>query len=177
MVERGHELGCHGQSHRPFADMSAAEAHEELRQSSSILREFGTVTSFRAPYLRFPEAFVPLLKEHGYHLDGSLAKYKWSYWRRRRSFGLTRVPASMSSSWLRLPAPIRDPILRRLKSPAVLVVHPWEFVDLRHAPIRWDCRAGTGTHALSAVRQVIDLVRAEGFRFRLMRDLPYESGA
>ena len=174
VVERGHELGCHGHSHRSFMDMSVEEARNELSESSSILRDFGVVTSFRAPYLQLPEPFVPLLKEHGYLLDSSLAKYKVAYWRRWHSSGLIRVPASITSSWLRLPPKIRDPILRSRKTPLVLFVHPWEFVDLRKTGIRWDCRAGTGLHALSAIKDVIELLKAEGVHFSHMRDLARE---
>lgn len=171
VVERGHELGCHGYSHHSFMKMTATEARNELQESSSILRDFGIVTSFRAPYLQLPEAFVPLLKEHGFLLDSSLAKYKVAYWKKWQSGGLTRIPTSITSSWLRLPPKIRNPILSSRKSPLVLFVHPWEFVDLRKTRIRWDCRAGTGPHALSAVKDVIKLLKDRGVHFSHMRDL------
>jgi len=38
-------------------------------------------------------------------------------------------------------------------------------VDLRRAPIPWDCRAGTGPGALERFREVIRLFREDGVRF------------
>ena len=146
-VAEGHELGCHAMTHRALPELTAPEVAREIETSTRILRRFAPVTSFRAPYLRLPEEHLPLLEAHGYRVDSSRGWYKPAHWRPPAPSTLRRLPASVSSSWLRLPRVIREPLLRGLRSPVVLFVHPWEFVDLREAAVPWDCRAGTGARA------------------------------
>ena len=111
------------------------------------------------------------IKESGFTLDSSLAKYKRSYRAPRRPTSLTRVAASMTSSVLRLPAFVRDPWLGVLRDPVVLFVHPWEFVDLTHEKLRYDCRFRTGDVALRCLREVIDTFARRGATFVTMREL------
>ena len=171
IVSAGHELGCHGHTHRRFAEMRREEAVSEMKEASSVLRAFGPVTAFRAPNLDFPDAFLPLLVETGYALDSSEGAHRLDHRFRsatrtvRPTPGLRRLPVSTTSSVLRLPAALRDPWLARLARPTVLFIHPWELVDLRGESIRWDCRAGTGPRARDAVREVIRLFRGRGARF------------
>ncbi len=171
LVRSGHELGCHGMSHTAFDAMDVATARWEIERSAAILREFAPVTSFRAPYLRFPEPFVSLLESAEFLLDSSLAKYKWAYHARRRETSLTRIAASMTSSVYRLPRVIRNPWMQALSDPVVLFVHPWEFVDLTHEDLRFDCRFRTGDFALRALREVIELFQCSGAAFLPMREL------
>lgn len=166
LVNRGHELASHGHAHRPFDTLSRAEASQDLAASTAILRSFGApVTSFRAPNLRFPDRYLPLLEELGFLVDSSQAKYKRAYYAPKASTSLTRIPASTTSSVLRLPRWIRDPWLRSLSSPVVLFVHPWEFIDLTRERLRLDCRFRTGNHALRAVMEVIAIFRARDATF------------
>ena len=171
LVRSGHELGCHGVTHRAFDQLDAATARWEIDESAQLLRTFALVDSFRAPYLRFPEPYVELLEDAGFALDSSLAKYKRSYHAPRRATRLTRIPASMTSSVLRLPRWIRDPWLLSLADPVVLFVHPWEFVDLTHERLRYDCRFRTGDVALRCLREVIDLFAERSASFHTMREL------
>ncbi|MDB4881434.1 MAG: polysaccharide deacetylase [Gemmatimonadetes bacterium] len=171
LVDAGHELGCHGVTHTAFDTLDEAAARWEIVESTRRLREHAPVTSFRAPYLRFPEPYVRLLEEAEFALDSSLAKYKRSYHAPRLPTSLTRVPASMTSSVLRLPSIIRDPWLAMLSDPVVLFVHPWEFVDLTRETLRYDCRFRTGPVALTCLREVIDSFAARGAEFVVMRDL------
>jgi peptidoglycan-N-acetylglucosamine deacetylase len=171
LLANGHELGCHGVTHRAFDRLDEAEARWEIERSTELLRSFAPVTSFRAPYLRFPDAYVPLLEEHAFTLDSSLAKYKRSYRAPRRPTSLTRIPASMTSSVLRLPAFVRDPWLAALRDPVVLFVHPWEFVDLTKERLRYDCRFRTGDVALRCLREVIESFARRGATFVTMRQL------
>ena len=171
LVAAGHELGCHGVTHTAFDTLDERSARGEIEQSARLLRTFSPVTSFRAPYLRFPEPYVRLLEEAGFALDSSLAKYKSSYRAPRLPTTLTRIPASMTSSVLRLPAWIRDPWLLSLADPVVLFVHPWEFVDLTNEDLRYDCRFRTGAVALRCLREVIELFAARGAEFLPMREL------
>jgi hypothetical protein len=158
-------------THTAFDRMDEATARWEIGHSARLLRRFATVVSFRAPYLRFPVRYVRLLEEHDFRLDSSLARYKRSYRAPRTASTLARVPASMTSSVLRLPAFVRDPWLAALRDPVVLFVHPWEFVDLRREKLRLDCRFRTGDVALRCLREVIASFAARGARFTTMREL------
>lgn len=174
VVADGHELASHGMTHRPFPTLTHAEARSEIREASAILRTHAPVVSFRAPNLRMPARYLPLLVEDGYRVDSSVGRYKADHWRTAPATPLARLPASVTSSWLRLPAGLRDPVLRRLASPVVLFVHPWELVDLRSTRIRWDCRAGTGRHALASLRQVIRLYKDMDACFLRIREAAVE---
>jgi peptidoglycan/xylan/chitin deacetylase (PgdA/CDA1 family) len=171
IVLAGHELGCHGQTHRSFMTMDEHAAEDEIRSASETLRKFASVTSFRAPYLKFPKRFLKLLESQAFLLDSSQAKYKLSYYRSADPTTLKRVPASMTSSVLRLPTWVRDPWLSALSSPVVLFVHPWEFVDLRRERLRWDCRFNTGRVALERLRSVLQFLKRRDAVFLRIRDL------
>jgi peptidoglycan/xylan/chitin deacetylase (PgdA/CDA1 family) len=168
VARAGHEIGCHGHTHRSFARLSRAEADEELARSCEALAEHAPLKSFRAPYLRLPRAYLPLLEARGFALDSSLGRYKPDYLLPRPATRLERIPASLTSAALRLPPALRDPYLRALRSPAVLFVHPWEFVDMRAQPVRWDCRAGTGAPALASLSSALRVLRERGATFTRM---------
>ena len=174
----GHELGCHGMSHTAFTSMTREQARDEIFESAAILRAFAPVTSFRAPNLLLPPAYLALLERAAFTLDSSAARYK----RAPRDDGtmptrLTRVPASVTSSVLRLPRLLRDAYLSALASPVVLFVHPWEFVDLRHTRLRLDCRFNTGEIARRRVREVLRTFAARGARFARMGELATPNGS
>lgn len=171
IVRRGHELGAHGHTHRRFDRMTDREAEAEIEQSTRTLRAFGAVRSFRAPNLQFPARYLRLLESQGYDVDSSAAKYKLAYYRATLATRIARVPVSMTSSVLRLPAWIRDPWLLALASPVVLFVHPWEFVDLTRERLRLDCRFRTGSPAIADVLSVVKLFRDRGARFLPIRDV------
>ncbi len=171
LLADGHELACHGMTHTAFTSLDSVAARNEIVQSAEILRRFAPVTSFRAPYLRFPEAYVPMLDDAGFSLDSSQAKYKLAYYKKRTPTHLTRVPASVTSSVLRLPRLVRNAYLGALSSPIVLFAHPWEFVDLRREKLRLDCRFKTGDVALNCVRDVLTAYREKGAQFVRMREL------
>jgi peptidoglycan/xylan/chitin deacetylase (PgdA/CDA1 family) len=171
IVSASHELACHGMTHRRFQGMNRETAEWEIAESARLLRAFAEVTSFRAPYLDFPETFLDLLVDAGFTLDSSLAKYKGSYLSADTSSPLFRVPASITSSALRLPPWIRDRWLWTLRSPVVLFVHPWEFVDLTKEQLRFDCRFRTGPPALESLQSAIRHFKVRGSRFLTMRQL------
>ncbi len=168
LVAEGHELGCHGMTHTPFPDLGREAAAREITESLAILRAFAPVTSFRAPYLRFPNACLDLLDAHGITLDASPARYKAGDPAPEPAHGLVRVPASVTSSVLRLPAWLRDRCLARQADPVVLFVHPWEFVDLRRENLRLDCRFRTGAAALRCLASTIGFLKKRGARFLRM---------
>jgi peptidoglycan-N-acetylglucosamine deacetylase len=165
IVAGGHELGCHGMTHRRFTALDRTAARTEIREAAATLRRFAPVVSFRAPNLDFPDAFLPLLAEAGFRVDSSQARYKWPYAVKRGPSPLLRLPVSATSSVLRLPRGLRDPWLGALSDPVVLFVHPWEFVDLRREKLRLDCRFRTGAEALAALRSVIRFYKDRDGRF------------
>lgn len=181
MVERlvgdGHELGSHGMTHRRFPPLPRDAARDEIERSAAVLRRFAPVTSFRAPHLEFPHEYVDLLEGAGFTLDSSQARYKRAYYRDRRRApwsALTRIPASVTSSALRLPSALRSMYLAAQSDPVVLFVHPWEFVDLRRERLRFDCRFKTGDIALRCVDEVLGGYARRGARFVRMRELVRE---
>ena len=82
VVGEGHELGCHGMTHTAFTSLGLDAARNEIERSAEILRAFAPVTSFRAPYLRFPNEYVGLLERSAFELDSSQARYKLAYYGR-----------------------------------------------------------------------------------------------
>jgi peptidoglycan-N-acetylglucosamine deacetylase len=174
VVAAGHELACHGMTHTAFTTMRRDVARAEIVESAAILRAFAGVTSFRAPYLKFPDEYLGLVADAGFLVDSSQAKYKRAYHASKRSHippPLTRIPASLTSSALRIPRLLREGYLRMLSEPVVLFVHPWEFVDLRRERLRYDCRFRTGDTALDCVADVLRGLRRRGARFTTIRDL------
>lgn len=167
---RGHEIGNHGYSHHSFAEFEEDRARDEIIATSRLLREFAAVVSFRAPYLRFPERFLPILAEDGMKTDASRARYKWKEPASGEAPGVARLAASIPTSLMRLPGMLRNPVLRRLGDPVVLFVHPWEFVDISREPVPYDCRFRTGNPALEDLREVIALYRGMGARFHYVRE-------
>ncbi|HEY7292858.1 MAG TPA: polysaccharide deacetylase family protein [Vicinamibacterales bacterium] len=168
IVSAGHELGCHGDTHRDFSTLTLAEAEHEVRHASLSLRPFGSVTSFRAPYLRFPRDYMAVLAQFDYTLDSSEGRHKQLGASVHSDHGVLRVPASVTSSTLRWPAVVRDRLLARLSDPIVLFVHPWEFVDLRRERLRYDCRFRTGDEAIDAARSALQFLAARGATFAPM---------
>jgi peptidoglycan-N-acetylglucosamine deacetylase len=174
LVDEGHELGCHGDTHARFGAMDRATAERELVDAGATLRAFGApVTSFRAPNLDFPAEFVPLLAAHGFTLDSSQGRHKpGSFFVQPSEVdGVGRVPATIAPSAVRLPRLVRQTLFRRMRDPVVFFFHPWEFVDVTHEPIPLDCRFKTGEPALASLRETIAWFRQRGATFRRMREL------
>ena len=172
VVAEGHELGCHGMSHTAFTDLAPDQAQREIEDSAKILRAFAPVTSFRAPYLRFPDAYVPFLETNDFEIDSSHAAYKLAhYYQSTAQTRMQRIPASVTSSVLRLPSIVRRAYLSALSNPVVLFVHPWELVDLRREKLRLDCRFRTGDVALECIADVLRGYQERNARFVRMRDL------
>ncbi len=175
-IAKRYEIGCHGYSHTRFDWMTRDEAADEIERSTAILRRLaGRVISFRAPNLIFPERFLGLLKDNGYLIDSSLAKYKVGHLYRIHAGGkdgmkngLLRIPVSATSSLLRLPLGSR--ILRQLDSPVVLFFHPWEFVDMSGEPVRWDCKINTGSRALARLESLVGFFKKSNYRFCTISD-------
>lgn len=169
--EDGHELGCHGYTHARFDRMGKEEARIDLQRAGNVLRQFEKrVISFRAPNLQFPENYLELLEEEGFQYDSSLAAYKPPFSRKKRIKGkIIRIPATITSSFLRLSPNIFLPLLRHITAPVVFV-HPWEFVDMSKMPIRPDCKFNTGEKAFENLKALIHASKAENCLFLTMEE-------
>jgi len=179
LLAQGHELGCHGMTHGRFTDMSIEEARAEIDGSAAILRAHASVTSFRAPYLSLREDQLVLLEQAGFDVDASLSRYKPAHrLTRRAATRLLRLEASTTPSLMRLPRRFREPVLARLRDPAVLFVHPWEFVDFstdNRLPL--DCRFNTGETALRRLRSSLRFFLERGASFHRVADALRERAA
>jgi peptidoglycan/xylan/chitin deacetylase (PgdA/CDA1 family) len=168
--KEGHELGCHGYTHARFDRMEKEEARIALNKAGKVLRQFEKrIISFRAPNLQFPENYLELLEAEGFLYDSSLAAYKPPFSRSKVAGKLIRIPATITSSVIRLPPRFFFPILRRATAP-VIFVHPWEFVDMSKMPIRLDCRFNTGEIALKNLKTLIHASKAEKCRFLTLKE-------
>lgn len=168
--EEGHELGCHGYTHARFDLMKKEEAKIALKQAGSVLRRFEKqMVSFRAPNLQFPKSYLELLEEEGFLYDSSVAAYKPEFFRSREKSKIIRVPATITSSFLRLPPGFFLPLIRRKKAP-VIFVHPWEFVDMSELPIRLDCKFNTGEKALKNLEILIRTLKTENYHFLTLKE-------
>src|SRR4051812_30785022 len=128
IVDAGHELGCHGDTHQRFSALGPDAARREIENATETLRHFGKVTSFRAPNLDFPASYLPYLRDAGYTLDSSEGRHKpGSFFRAPHvTDKVRRVAASTAPSVTRLPRLVRDRVFARLSDPVVFFFHPWE---------------------------------------------------
>ncbi|KUH33663.1 polysaccharide deacetylase [Thermococcus celericrescens] len=170
VIDEGHELGSHNYNHERLDRLTRAEGERAIVKSLNVLREFGEVLSFRAPNLQFPDYYYDILERNGILVDSSKATYK-GYRRGVRFFGdVLEVPASTTSSVIRLPWRVQKLIHARLKEPRVYFAHPWEFVPMQREKIRWDCKFNTGDKAVELLGRLIDYYKSRNAKFLTMRD-------
>nr|WP_206205789.1 polysaccharide deacetylase family protein [Thermococcus sp. Bubb.Bath] len=170
VVDDGHELGCHTYNHERLDRLSKSEAERVIEKSLQVLREFGEVVSFRAPNLQLPSWLYGVLNENRILVDSSTARYKGYREGVNYVNGVLEVPASVTSSVLRLPWGIQRVIHSRLQEPRIYFAHPWEFVPMKK--VRFDCRFNTGEKALKLLEELIDHYKRENAEFVQMRSYP-----
>ncbi|NJD99673.1 polysaccharide deacetylase [Thermococcus sp. LS1] len=167
VIDEGHELGCHTYNHERLDKLSKEKANKVIRKSLIVLRNFGEVVSFRAPNLQLPPELYAVLRENGILVDSSKAIYK-RYQGISYVEGVLEIPASITSSALRLPWRIQKIIHAHLREPKIYFAHPWEFVPMKK--VRFDCRFNTGEKALELLERLIEHYKKENTEFFLMRD-------
>jgi len=78
IVTEGHELACHGMSHRPLWELTPDEFRSELQEFAAIIGELVPgvqVVGFRAPTFSLDNRTrwaLGILTEFGYHYDSSI---------------------------------------------------------------------------------------------------------
>lgn len=118
IARRGHEIACHGYSHRFVYRLTPAEFREEVRRSRGILEAIvgEPVVGFRAPFFSITADALwalDVLVEEGFHYDSSIFpvwNYRYGMPRAARRPGLCATPAGAALfeiplSTLRFPAP------------------------------------------------------------------------
>lgn len=173
IVSRGHELGCHGNTHARLDKIDDSSAKNEITEATRTLRNFYPVVSFRAPCLQLPDKYIKHLAAEGYKIDSSLAKHKNPFVKISVTDGITRIPVSTTSLILRSPPLIRNFFLGHLGDPVILFLHPWELVDLRKESLRFDCRYRTGSTVYAALSQTIDYYKTKKSNFLKMNELEF----
>lgn len=86
IYEEGHEIGCHGMSHRMLGDLGKDGLEKELKDFRELMKKvLGDVEimGFRAPTFSLAEKTkwaLPILKDFGYLYDTSLfpARFFWN---------------------------------------------------------------------------------------------------
>jgi peptidoglycan/xylan/chitin deacetylase (PgdA/CDA1 family) len=154
--EDGHEIASHGYSHANLSKLNDDQVLYELQESKIILENtiHDKVHGFRAPCMRFPPLYYPLLSKLGYDYDSSVVpSLKIPGW-----YGNPHVPwipyvldTNGTKSLMEFPISV-FPILRlpsnggwylrnvgkwwinlittansRFYNYAMLYIHPWEF--------------------------------------------------
>ena len=171
ILERGHELAPHGYEHVRLDKLPEREAKEQVARAVRAVREFAEPRSFRAPYLKLPKSLLRYLREEGILVDSSVALYKPPFragpWVEE---GVVRLPATVTSSVLRLPWPALRLALGALSGldSVVLFLHPWEAVKVIHW--RPDIWIGTGQRAVENLRRAIEYLSARGYVVRTVRE-------
>jgi polysaccharide deacetylase family protein (PEP-CTERM system associated) len=151
--DAGHELGCHGQEHRPVGSRTPGEFRADLRQGREALRDLSgsAVDAYRAPDFSVTPACrwaLDVLVEEGFVFDSSIdpARHDHSgvlatpvepYAIRREGGSLWELPPpawpSLSSSRFE-PYPLTRLGLRSANAvgrPFVVSVSSWEFDGAR----------------------------------------------
>ena len=81
VVDHGHEIGCHGFSHKPshsFDVLSFKDQYIHLEKAKRVLEYSGqSVEAFRAPALRLGLGTVPILEKLGFKTDSSVASQRF----------------------------------------------------------------------------------------------------
>jgi peptidoglycan/xylan/chitin deacetylase (PgdA/CDA1 family) len=143
IVTAGHEIGLHGYTHRSPSDLLRDEEDDELSQTLSVLRAFGTEPlGYRSPSWDFSAATLDLLAGHGLLYSSNMMDDIRPY---RHDNGLIELPVQWllddaphfwfdaQSSWdkkISTPSEVRElwetefVALRRLGALCVLTLHP-----------------------------------------------------
>jgi polysaccharide deacetylase family protein (PEP-CTERM system associated) len=95
IYEKGHELGCHGMSHRMLEDLGEEGLRKELMEFKKLISEILgdlEIKGFRAPTFSLNQKTkwaLPILREFGYLYDASLFPVKFFG---NRLYGVEKAP-------------------------------------------------------------------------------------
>ena len=152
IVQRGHEIGCHGDAHRPVHTQTRDGFAADLRAAKTTIRELTgrTPVGYRAPAFSITRAAdwacdvlaqvgfaydssqhdSPAIRDHvvpakraPHRLDAGLWEFPVAVWRARGA----KIPVGGASYWQLLPTPVLINGLERAGPLAGLYLHPTEL--------------------------------------------------
>ena len=152
IVQRGHEIGCHGDAHRPVHTQTRDGFAADLRAAKTTIRELTgrTPVGYRAPAFSITraadwafdvlaqEGFAydssqhdsPAIRDHvvpakraPHRRDAGLGEFPVAVWRARGA----KIPVGGASYWQLLPTPVLINGLERAGPLAGLYLHPNEL--------------------------------------------------
>ncbi len=181
VVERGHEIGCHGDAHLPVHGQSPEEFAADLRAARATIEDLTgrTPVGYRAPAFSITGSCADwahrILAEEGFAYDASqhdspalrnrvdatdasphrLAAGLWEFpiavWRMRPTG--VKVPVGGASYWQFLPTPVLLKGLDGAGSLAGLYLHPNEL-DPQALHAQLPAGASAGQRAQAKLREV-----------------------
>lgn len=170
IVMDGHEIGCHGHTHHRFDQMSYQQAEYEIITATNVLRKYADIISFRAPYLRFPDEYLPILIAQEYKIDSSITGYKRVHHRYLEMENIHRLKISLRCTCFRLPFFLSKMGLKKFDQ-LVLFMHPWEFIDMTKEKIPLDCKFNTGNYTYESLKAWIRFLKKNDYGFLKCQDL------
>lgn len=142
IYQAGHEIACHGYSHRKLNDLDSKSFAKELAEAKTILKNIikKEITGFRAPNFSLNKKTswaINVLKRLGFKYDSSVHPLKRNLFFKE----FLEVPPSLGGIYFRiLPLPIflfASRILLKTNIP-VFYFHPHEFFEfvpkIEHGP-------------------------------------------
>ncbi len=176
VVERGHEIGCHGDAHLPVHGQTPEEFAADLRAARATIEDLTgrTPVGYRAPAFSITGSCAVwahrILAEEGFAYDASqhdspalrdrvdtadtsphrLGAGLWEFpiavWRIGRAGA--KIPVGGASYWQLVPTPVLLKGLERAGPLAGLYLHPNELdPDALHAQLSGGASAGQRAHA------------------------------
>lgn len=144
VYEGGHEIGCHGMSHRPLWELTPESFHEELaafdQLSRRVLGTAARIRGFRAPTFsldRRTRWALPLLVKRGYQYDASVFPVRGPL------YGLPEAPLGI------YPLGLDDPAREDPGGPLL------EFPPATYPFRRWRIPVGGGAYLRLAPRALL----------------------
>ena len=148
IVSEGHELGLHGYNHERIN--SSTDLKQVLERSRLFIEKYHPY-GFRAPYAYLPNNAIDLLKNYGFKYDSSSYSSTVLNYNSFLEIPITtigakspvRLPCDFLGCFKQFKFPIGSGLfsgwcpnlqtkLLKFNSPAVLLLHPWQFTN--HSP-------------------------------------------
>ena len=188
-ISEKNEIGLHADEHKDnYEDMSCDEANEKLTKAKKEIEKIinKKIKGFRAP--RFYPPDYKLLKKLGFEYDSSLnpcfipGRYNNMFKKRKIHFneGLKVIPASVYPV-IRFPMTflcfrffnrfslVYEKIGTVLnKEYVIMVLHPWDFMDLRKFKIPFFIKKNSGEVMYGVFKDYIKWCKNKGYGFTTM---------
>jgi len=128
IIERGHEIGCHGYNHLRFDQMAQEDIIIDLKKAISVFEKMFAyqLSGFRAPYLAMNDKIAECLIKLGFVYSSSTAKIlPFKYENLLHEWPITVC------DWYTLirnnqpPSKLYEEMIENAKDTSVFELHPW----------------------------------------------------